>query len=158
MVDWEGTNKFVKSLTLKLLYSLLQLPLLTLSSPLGKHAACSPFSLLFSFLLDPGIQLGDCADPPDGVLNSLQTQGNRTLEPNILWAVKVKVIKDTVNRKIIFIKITYIICNPLYYRNGKNFTNLFIMIIASVYFCTLQSARDSKNQPGQFHFLVHALA
>lgn len=38
--------------------------------PLGKCAVCSPPLLLFPFLLDPGIQLGDGADAPDGVLDS----------------------------------------------------------------------------------------
>lgn len=52
-------------------HSLLLLLLFHVEPALGEGAVGSPAPLLFPFLLDASIQLGDGADAPDGVLNSL---------------------------------------------------------------------------------------
>lgn len=59
-------------------HSLLLLLLLHVEPPLGECAVGSPPPLLFPFLLDPGVQLGDGADAPDGVLDSLWAPGERS--------------------------------------------------------------------------------
>lgn len=64
----KGITPFLSSHTP---YSLLLLLLFHVKPPLGERTVGSPPPLLFPFLLDPGIQLGDGADAPDGVLNSL---------------------------------------------------------------------------------------